>query len=475
MGELGKENEQQQHQLKRSISLFQAIMYGTGLILGAGIYVIIGDVAGIAGNAMWISFIIAAIIALLTGFSYAELSSIFPRSAAEYIFAKNVFGSNFIASTIGCLTIFVAIVSAATVAIGFSQYLAIFLPQFPTVLAAIAIISILSAVSFYGISESLRISTIFTFVEIAGLIIIIIAGFWFSSITSVNYYEMPTKNNISTHIAALGAILSSAGLIFFAYFGFENIVNIADETKNPTKTIPKALLISIIATTIIYVLVALSTSALVGWKELSLSEAPLALAAEKAFGNHGVIMLSLIALFATSNTSLMMLISASRIIYGMSRNRGGDDNNTPFQSSSVFPSSLARVHHLQRTPWIAIITTMLFAMLTVGFSLGDISGIANISVFGIFLVYASVNLCLIWFRFKKPSVKRPFLSPLNIGKFPILSMIGLLTSVIMLFQFNFEIIKGGFLVLLAITILSLILSKNKNILGIFHRSKNSNK
>jgi APA family basic amino acid/polyamine antiporter len=471
MGEQDKQKKEHQPQLNRSIGLFQAIMYGIGLILGAGIYVIIGDVAGIAGNAMWISFIIAAFIALLTGFSYAELSSIFPNSAAEYIFAKNIFENNFLASIIGCLTIFVAIVSAATVAIGFSQYLSIFLTQLPTVFTAMVLIAILSAVSFYGISESIRISTIFTFVELAGLIVIIIAGFWFSSITSVNFYEMPTKSNISKHVAALGAMLSSAGLTFFAYFGFENIVNIADETKNPSKTIPKALLVSIITTTIIYILVALSTSALVGWKELSLSEAPLALAAEKVFGNQGVIMLSLIALFATSNTSLMMLISASRIIYGMAINRGGDDdnNNSPFRSSSVFPSSLARVHHLQRTPWIAIIITMVIALLTVGFSLGDISGIANTAVFGIFLVYASVNLCLIWFRFKEPSVKRPFLSPLNIGKFPLLSAIGLLTSIIMLFQFNFEIIKGGFLVLLTITILSLILNKNKNLPRIFHR------
>jgi basic amino acid/polyamine antiporter, APA family len=97
-------------------------MYGIGLILGAGIYVIIGDVAGIAGNAMWISFIIAAFIALLTGFSYAELSSIFPKSAAEYVFAKNAFGNDFAASIIGCLIIFVAIVSAATVAVAITEF-----------------------------------------------------------------------------------------------------------------------------------------------------------------------------------------------------------------------------------------------------------------------------------------------------------------------------------------------------------------
>lgn len=110
MSEQGKENTV--HQLKRSIGLFQAIMYGIGLILGAGVYVIIGDVAGIAGNAMWISFILAAFIALMTGFSYAELSSIFPKSAAEYVYAKNAFGNDFVASIIGCLIIFVATVSA---------------------------------------------------------------------------------------------------------------------------------------------------------------------------------------------------------------------------------------------------------------------------------------------------------------------------------------------------------------------------
>ncbi|HKG88649.1 MAG TPA: APC family permease, partial [Nitrososphaeraceae archaeon] len=116
-----------------------------------------------------------------------------------------------------------------------------------------------------------------------------------------------------------GTILGGAGLIFFAYYGFENIVNIADETKNPVKVIPKALLISIAVTSAIYILVAISTSALVEWKAMSLSEAPLSLAAEKAFGGQGIIILSFIALFATSNTALMMLISGSRIVYGISK------------------------------------------------------------------------------------------------------------------------------------------------------------
>ena len=200
MAEQGKDKKQVKHQLKRSIGLFQAIMYGIGLILG--IYVIIGDVAGIAGNAMWISFIVAAFIALMTGLSYAELSSIFPKSAAEYIYAKNAFGNDFVASIIGCLIIFVAIVSAATLAIGFSQYLHLFFPQVSTVITAIVLIAILSIVNFYGISESIWINTIFTSIELAGLVIIIVAGLWFGSVGNVNYYEIPFKNNMSSHVAS---------------------------------------------------------------------------------------------------------------------------------------------------------------------------------------------------------------------------------------------------------------------------------
>jgi amino acid transporter len=215
-----------------------------------------------------------------------------------------------------------------------------------------------------------------------------------------------------------------------------------------------------------------------------LSEAPLALAADKALGNQGVILLSFIALFATSNTALMMLISASRIIYGMSRNTKEQDGNssnagaadtstnsyTKF-SKNAFPSLLAKIHPIRKTPWLAIIIAMACAMLTVGFSSGDISGVANISVFGIFLVYASVNLCLIWHRFKKPRAKRPFLAPLSIGKFPILAGIGLIASIAMLFQFSFEVMKGGVLVLAAIMIVCLILSKNESITTIVGRIK----
>ena len=304
--------------LRRSVTLVQAVMYGIGLILGAGIYVLIGDVAAISGNAMWISFLLAAAMATLTGLSYAELSSVFPKSAAEYVYVKAGFNNDFLALFIGCLTIFVAITSAATVAIGFSGYLAVLLPGYPPVLYAIGLVLALSFLNYYGIRESVWVNTIFTLVEVSGLLIIIGVGLSIGSVEDTNYFEMPDIA-YSSHAAIISTILASTVLVFFAYYGFENIPNIAEETKNPSKTISKSILLSIIITTIVYVLVAISSLSLATWQEISSSNVPLSLILEKVFETKGNLIISAIAIFATTNTVLMMLVSSSRIIYGMSK------------------------------------------------------------------------------------------------------------------------------------------------------------
>lgn len=417
-----KAGERNETGLKRNISLFQAVMYGVGLILGAGIYVLIGDVAGVAGNVMWISFAIAAIIATFTGLSYAELTSIFPKSAAEYVFVKNAFGSNLAASVTGWLITFVAIASAAAVSIGFSGYLANFVPQVHPILSAIVLVAALSAVNFIGIRESVWMNTTFTLVELAGLAIVIAAATMFGSFAEVDYYEMPPAASGSFSLS-VGAILAAAGLVFFAYFGFENLANISEETKNATKTIPRALVLSILITTAIYIAIAISAVALAGWEELSLSEAPLALAAEKAFGKTGVTILSAIALFATSNTVLMMLVAGSRIMFGMARYR-------------ALPAALGRVHPVAKTPWIAIVTTMAVTISVIVLSGGSIFVVANMAVFVIFIVYALVNLSLIWLRYKQPGLERPFKSPIRVGWFPVLAGLGFATSIAMLTQFD---------------------------------------
>jgi APA family basic amino acid/polyamine antiporter len=435
--------------LKRSVTLFQALMYGVGLILGAGIYVLIGDVAAISGNAMWISFILAAGMASLTGLSYAELSSVFPKSAAEYVFVKEGLGSNFIALFIGCLTIFVAITSAATVAIGFSGYLAVFLPQYPPVLYAIVLVLALSFLNYYGIRESVWVNSIFTLVEIAGLLIIIAIGLSIGPVTDINYFEMPSHAYLS-HASIISTILASTLLVFFAYYGFENISNISEETKIPTRTIPRALIFSILVTTIIYILVAISAIGLVGWEELSKSNAPLAVAASKALGNNGTVLLTILALFATTNTVLMMLISGSRIIFGIAKY---DD---------AIPTVLAEIHSSRKTPWLATIFTMAFTVATIVLYTGKISDVASISVFGILVVFAMVNLSAISLRFKQPNISRPFMLPFRIKKLPVLPALGLVMILVIIFQFKPSVISSTLVPLISIIILCLILTKRKS-------------
>jgi APA family basic amino acid/polyamine antiporter len=367
--------------LKRTINPFHATMYGIGLILGAGIFVIIGDAAEIAGNLLWISFIISSFLAICTALSYAELSSIFPKSAAEYIYVKNSFGKLSVSIFVGCLTIFVGIVSASAVAIGFSNYLSVFLPGYPTILFSILVVSILSFINFYGIRESIWFNTIFTLIELSGLLIIIFIGFIFGNFSNVNFLESPISDKMlynNDFLSSIGIIFGASALIFFAYYGFENIPNIAEETKNPSKTISRAILLSIIITTIVYVLVVISSLSLVTWQELSSSNVPLSLVIEKVFENRGNFIISTIALFATTNTVLMMLISSSRIIYGMSKD-------------GALLTSFSKIHKKRNTPWLAIIITALLSITVIIVSSNNISTVSKIAVFGIFTVFAFVN------------------------------------------------------------------------------------
>src|SRR3972149_7024330 len=235
-------------ELKRHMGLFQLTMYGIGLILGAGIYVLIGEATGIAGDAVWISFVLAAIVAVFAGLSYAELSSVFPKAAAEYTFIKNSFKSNFLGFIIGWLTAITSIITAAVVALGFGGYFAEFI-DLPIVISAILLLGALSFINFFGIRESSWTNIIFTIVEAAGLVIII-----------------------------------AFVLIFFAFVGFEDMANVAEEVKKPSRTIPKAILLSISITGVIYVLVSLAAVRVVSWQDLGASAAPLAAVAERALG-----------------------------------------------------------------------------------------------------------------------------------------------------------------------------------------------
>ena len=409
-------------ELTRHMGLFHLTMYGVGLILGAGIYVLIGEAAGFAGNSMWISFLLGTVVAIFAGLSYAELSALYPKAAAEYTFVKNAFKNHFFGFIIGWLTAITSIIVAATVALGFGGYLTQFV-DLPITIGAILLIGILSIVNFIGIKESAWANTIFALITAAGLVLIIFLGFIIEPVEPVDYFEAPNGTT--------GIILAFV-LIFFAFIGFEDMANVAEEVKRPRKTIPRAIILSVVITGGIYVLVSLSVVRILNWEELAASSAPLADVAHSVLGINGSVTLSLIALFATASTVLITLVAGARILYGMAK-------------SNSLPQILGRIHPKTKTPWIAVIVILITS---VGFSfVGDIVIIANIVVFAVVITFAAINLAVIVLRYTEPVLERPFKVPINIGKFPILPLFGFGTTVYMALQFEIEIIIVGIVII----------------------------
>lgn len=422
--------------LSRHIGLFHLTMYGVGLILGAGIYVLIGEAAGFAGNALWISFILGSVVAAFAGLSYSELTALFPRAAAEYVFVKEGFRSDFIGFIVGWLTILTSIITAATVALGFGGYMEE-LTNIPVLISALIILGVLSVVNFIGIKESAWANTIFAIVTISGLGIIIFVGFSFPIETEIDYFENPMGYN--------GIILAFV-LVFFAFIGFEDIANVAEEVKRPQRTMPRGIMLSVLITTIIYILVSLASIRIVGWEQLAESSAPLAFVAEQKLGQQGHFILSIIALFATASTILITLVAGARIFYGMARD-------------GSLPSKLGLIHHKTKTPWIAVV--LIFAT-AIGFSfIGDIVIVANIVVFAVVVTFAMINLAVILLRYVKPDEERPYRVPVNIGKFPILPLFGLGATIYMAVQFEIEIILVGLGIIASGAVFYFVYNKRK--------------
>ena len=424
-------------ELGRHVGLFNLTMYGVGLILGAGIYVLIGEAAGFAGNAIWLSFIIGAVVASFAGLSYSELAALFPKAAAEYVFVKEGFQSNFIGFIVGWLTIITSIIVAATVALGFAGYMEE-LTNIPILVSALIILGFLSFINFIGIRESASLNTIFAIVTIAGLALIIFIGFSFPIEEEIDYFENPLGTN--------GIILAFV-LVFFAFIGFEDMANVAEEVKRPQRTIPRGIMLSVLITAIIYIFVSLAAIRVVGWEQLAHSSAPLAFVAQQRLGEQGHFILSIIALFATASTILITLVAGARIFYGMAKD-------------GSLPTRLGLVHKKTKTPWIAVI--LIFVTSSGFVFIGDIVIVANIVVFAVVVTFAMINLAVILLRFLKPDLHRPFKVPFNVGKFPILPLFGLGATIYMAIQFEVDIILTGLGIILSGIIFYFVYKKYKS-------------
>jgi APA family basic amino acid/polyamine antiporter len=416
--------------LERSLSLWEVTLMSIGIILGAGIYVVIGEAAGLTGNSIWLSFIIGAIVATFTGLSYAELCSRFPHAGAEYVYVKNSFGKT-PAWLTGWLIIAGNIIGGTTVALGFSNYFSA-LFNTPIIPIAILVLFICGIILVLGIKETASVTILFTLIEVVGLVIIIFIGM--QKFGDVDYLKL--SNGIK-------GIIEGGVLIFFSYLGFQGITRLAEETKQPEKTIPKAIILSIVITTFIYILVAIAAVSVLPAEELANEGAPLARIAENAFGRNSFILLSAIALFSTFNTALMMLLSGSRLIYGISKEK-------------ALPDLFSKVSKKTLAPWIAVIVVVVAAIFFL--FVGDLKSIANLTNFTVFSVFIVINATLIYFRVKKP-VKEGFKVPLSIKKIPIFPVFGIITSVFMIGNLSFEVLLLGILIIVIGLILHFILKK----------------
>lgn len=401
--------------LKRELTLFSATLYGIGIIIGAGIYALIGQAAGIAGWNMWISFVVAAILATFTGLSYAELSSMMPKEGAEYVYSLTAFHRRSVSFIIGWIFLLSSIVAAATVALGFSGYFirlfsmdAIFL-----VPISVGLIAVLTLINYGGMKDTSVFNIIASIFEFGGLFIIIFLGASFFGNFKVNI-------DIASLAANSYPILSAAALIFFAFIGFEEIANVSEETKKARKVVPKALMLSILITTILYILTAVAALSVLGPEALAASSAPLADVASAAAGSDMLMIMAIMAMISTTNTVLLSLVVASRFIYGMS-------------CWHVLPRKFSKIQKHHHTPYISVfLVGFIAAVLTLG---GDILSVAEVTTMSIFIIFISVNASLIMLRYKKPKAKRYFRSPLTVGKFPVLAGLGLVSSILILFYF----------------------------------------
>ncbi|MEH6455278.1 MAG: amino acid permease [Cocleimonas sp.] len=416
-------------QLKRCLSLTELVVYGVGLILGAGIYVLIGSAAGIAGNMLWLSFVLAAIVASFTAMSYAELSALFPEAGAEYVYVKKAFGWEKAAWFIGFIAIVIGFSTASAVALGFARYLSYFVPM-NQVLLAIGLLIVMTTINLWGIKESARFNALATSIEVGGLLLIIVVGVYFifkGDFPLANLTEFPplTKGSSSSWLP----VVSASALIFFAYMGFEDIANIAEEAENPAQILPKAFIYTLLISTVIYILVAVVAVSIVPFKELAAAEQPLSLIMSKLIGGKSSQLIAVIALFATANTVLITLIVCARMMYGMAK-------------SNTLPSALAKVHPKRQTPYVAIIVVALITAVFLFFK--EVEVLAAISDVGIFMLFFMVNLSNIVLRYRRPDLQRSWRTPLNIGRLPVLSVLGVISCGLMLVTINHPVHLGEY-------------------------------
>ena len=399
-------------ELIRQISLPMLAFYGIGTILGAGIYVLVGKVAGEAGFYTPIAFMLAALLAAFSAFSYAELAARFPRSAGEAIYIEEGFGIKSLSILVGLMIVAVGIISTATLAHGFAGYLNVFFELSESLIIFILVLSI-GFICAWGIGQSILIASAMTIVEIIGLLIIMYVGRDAFAMVPNKLPEM-----IPAFDASIWAgVFMGSFIAFYAYLGFEDIVNVAEEVIKPKINIPLAIIISLLVTTFFYILISIIAIMILESKELAASDAPLALLYQKTTGQSPVI-ITIISLISVVNGALIQVIMGSRVLYGMSR-------------KNWLPTKFGEINKITHTPVIATlfvsVAVLFFALLF------PLLSLAKITSFITLIIFMLINFSLIKIKISDKEhngFKVPLIIPIIGGASTLIFILYLITTFI---------------------------------------------
>ncbi|MCP4074026.1 MAG: amino acid permease [Hyphomicrobiales bacterium] len=394
--------------LQRRLSLPLLTLYGLGVTVGAGIYVLVGATAAKAGVYAPVSFLLAAAVVAFTCFTYSELSTRFPVSAGEAAYVRSGFNSRVPAMAIGLMVAASGVVSSAAISIGASAYLEHLVPLPPAMLT-ILITLVLGLIAAWGILESVAMAAIITLIEIGGLCFVVFYGFTLQPdlLSEIGRLVPPLE------IGAWTGIVSAGLLAFFAFVGFEDMANVAEEVKDPSRNMPKAIVLTLVVATAIYLAVVSVVILTVPMDLLVGSSAPLILVFENA-GDTTKGIFNSIAALATINGVLIQMIMASRVLYGLA-------------SQGNLPKKLAYVNPITHTPLVA---TGLVVAIILGLALFfPISKLAETTSLIVLIVFMTVNLALIRIKLsRKPVTDDIFQVPLWVP------LIGFVTCLMLLFS-----------------------------------------
>jgi amino acid transporter len=375
------------------------LFFVVGDVLGAGIYALVGEVAGRVGGAIWTAFALALALAVFTAFAYAELVTKYPLAAGAALYVNKAWRRPTLTFLVAFAVMSSGLTSAATLSRAFSgDYLSVFV-DVHTLPVALAFIVAVALVNFRGISESVRLNVALTTIELAGLVLVVVVA---SAAIGAGGPDIDGSRllDFSGDESVPLAIMAGAGLAFFALIGFEDSVNVAEEAQDPGRDYPRALFGGLLIAGVAYLLVTVVASTVVPTGQLSRSSGPLLEVVERGPLSLPDEVFSAMALFALANGALINMIMASRLLYGMAR-------------EGILPAALGRVHGHRRTPYIAIAVTTAIAMVLI--ASGDLSALADTTVLLLLGVFTVVNVAVLVLRrdhvahahFRAPTILPP--------------------------------------------------------------------